>query len=212
MVTIYNLDVWREIMSRCDSISLVNLILSNKYLYDNFKERLKDYRYITWKVLSRQTRGLNFYKSPLIWKKMDRLGICVNKVYINCSRGGSAKMMWVNLRYGHLCEFLKFMGTNIIISQDKWPERINVKNIDQEIMASYISHIGLVDGVNKIEWDDSLVGRSLYLSHNKILNDIINNLDNKLYVSNDSFDMDMYCSIKSRRRIRLQHRQKMKQN
>ena len=201
--------MWGEIMSHCDSVTCVNLILSNKFLYDSFKERLKELRFTTLKVMSRQAKGLNFYRSPLIWKKMGKSGICINKVYIKCSRGGSAKTMWVNLCYNDVYKFLRFMGTGIFVLQDRWPERINVKNIClEDITTSYINHSILEGSVNKIEWDDSLLGRSIYIARDKVLNDIISDLENKLSVDNDSFDMDMYCSIKSRRRIRLYRRQK----
>jgi len=213
------LDMWGEILSHSDPITCVNLILSNKYFYENFKHELPKYRYLTLKIVSRQTRGLNMFKDPYLWNKMVNLDIHVNKIYIQCSKGGIAKKLWINLSQVDLCKFLKFLNSDVIISKESWPnhEKNLIYNLNYEDLSKrYINHYFLPSNeLIYLEWIDDLMDRSVYISRypcsNNYLQNITKNIEERLSFDNDNFDMDMYCNIKSRRRKRFTYRQYVKQ-
>ena len=208
------LDMWEEIMSHCDSISRVNLILSNKYLYDNFRGDLEKYKYGTYLLTSRSSRELNYFKDVALWRKIYN-SVGINKVYMLCSKGGSIKKIWVNLSQADFVNFLLFLRGGISSSKSGFPD-IETRMDINKLGRGYIQHLEY-GGLTSLEWEDDVDGRVIFISMDKDkiwVNKIASVIEEKLCMDNENFDLDMYCSVKSRRskRITLNKKNKMLRN
>ena len=198
----YVYDMWEKILSHCDAISRVNLILSNKYLYDNFRDELERCRYTTIVLEGKSSRELNYLKDVNLWKKIyDKVGI--NKVYMKCSKGGMVKKVWINLSYRDIYSFLVFLKGSVS-GTGNFPD-IESRMGVEELGRGYIQHHSSGELIS-MEWNDDLDDRVVFISMNKRkcwVNQVARIIEEKLCIDNENFDLDVYCSIKSRRSKRI---------
>ncbi len=199
----YVYDMWEEILSHCDAITRVNLILSNKYLYDSFRDELERCKYTTIVLESKSPRELNYLKDVNLWKKIyNKVG--VNKVYMKCSKGGIVKKIWVNLSQRDVCSFLVFLKGGVNSTRSSFPDIESRMGIE-ELGRGYIQHHSNGKLIS-MEWRDDLDDRVVFISMNKTkcwVRNVARIIEEKLCIDNENFDLDVYCSIKSRRTKRI---------